>query len=374
MEPLPSQRSEAERDALLSLWAIPGIGPLGVDSLAQREGGLESLLDAPPRSWMDDFTLAAPIRERLLQVEKLREIGERVRQRAESTGIRIAFAGEQAYPPNLVGVEDSPPLLFHRGMPGPRQPCVAMVGSRHPDQGFLPTATAFARDLAGAGVCVVSGAADGVDTACHRGALAAGAQTWAFVGSGLDQLDPVQADLLPDVLRGGGVFYSELPPGVRARKQSFPRRNRLISGASEVVVILRAAMGSGTKHTVLAALKQGRLLLALPGDPGAPASALCRYLIDGGQAMMCLKTEDVLDALGLPPRGAARRRTPTPAEMEALSADARRVYGTVSSPALEFEEVLAATDLPPATLTSALCELELKGLVVQRPGKRYERL
>jgi DNA processing protein len=374
MEPLPTQRSEGERQALLSLWAIPGIGPRAMECLERYEGGMESLLDMPPRLWMAAFPLSPQVRERLERVERLREIGERVRERTESAGIKISFAGEPSYPRNLVGIEDAPPLLFHRGVPGRAQPCAALVGSRHPEQGFIPTARTFAREVAEAGVCIVSGAAEGVDAACHEGALAGGAQTWAFVGCGLDQLDPAQAELLPRVLRGGGVFYSELPPGVRARKERFPRRNRLISGASEVVVILRAALNSGSRHTVLAALKQGRRLMALPGDPEAPASKLCRSLIDAGRASMCLRTDEVLEALGLPRRGVARRRAPTAEEIAALSADARRVYGAVSSPGLEFEEVLAATELPPATLTSALCELELRGLVVQQPGKRYERL
>jgi len=140
------------------------------------------------------------VRTRLAAVDRLPPLAERVLAACRRAGMGVAFAGQHTYPDRLREVEDAPPLLFHRGPPGLPRRRVAMVGSRHPDQGFLPFARDFARKVAGAGVGVVSGAAVGVDQACHWGALDVGGETWAFLGSALDALDPAQARLLPHFL------------------------------------------------------------------------------------------------------------------------------------------------------------------------------
>jgi DNA processing protein len=287
----------------------------------------------------------------------------------------IAFPGDAAFPERLTGVDDAPPLLFHLGTPGVPRRRLAMVGSRHPDTGFLPFARRFAREAAELGLGIVSGAAEGVDRACHWGALDAGAETWAFLGSALDELDPAQARLLPYFLEKGGVFYSELPPGVRASTRTFPRRNRLISGASDAVLILRAGERSGSLHTALAALAQGRPLLALPGEVGNEAAAGCNALIRSGRASLCLAAEDACRAVGMSPRLLMKPGPAGRAEgMNGLSAEARAAYEALSRQPKGFDEVLAACRLPSGALTSALCELELSGLVIQYPGKLYEKV
>ena len=145
-----------------------------------------------------------------------------------------------------------------------------MVGSRHPDQGFLPFARTFARQVAEGGVGVVSGAAMGVDRACHWGALDAGGETWAFLGSALDELDPPQARLLPDFLERGGVFFSELPPGVRASTHDVspakPTHLRRIGCGAGAPGRRRSP---GRCYTAAAGRAQGRPVLALPGRRAA---------------------------------------------------------------------------------------------------------
>jgi DNA processing protein len=286
--------------------------------------------------------------------------------------MRVAFAGEWAFPARLQGVADAPPLLFYRGRVGPPRRRVAMVGSRHPDQGFLPFARTFARQVAEGGVGIVSGAAMGVDRACHWGALDAGGETWAFLGSALDELDTAQARLLPPFLERGGVFFSELPPGVRASITTFPRRNRLIAGASDAVLVLRAGAGSGSLYTAKAGQAQGRPVLALPGDVRNECAAGCNTLIRDGDARACLGVEEVWSAVGVFPD----RMVPPGAggSWEELSAEARGTYQVLDRVPQTFDEVLAESRLSPAALTSALVELELSGLVIQHPGKLYERI
>lgn len=365
------QESSRARLALAALWSIPGIGPKALDVIRTHVGAeLSPLLDAPVVQWLSALPLAAPARRHLAAVDQLAPVGERLFEQAHRGQMSIAFAGDAAYPEALRDVEDAPPLLFYKGSPGAPRRRVGMVGSRHPDAGALPFARKFACQVAEAGLGIVSGAAMGVDRACHWGALDAGGETWAFLGSALDELDAAQAKLLPHFLDRGGTFFSELPPGVRASTTTFPRRNRLISGASDAVLVLRAGEGSGALHTALAAIQQGRPLLALPGDAENPAAHGCNVLIRSGQARLCLTAEDACLAAGVKPNFPAIR----PGAAAELSDRAQLAYRALARRPQGFDEVLGVCSLSSSALTSALCELELSGLVVQHPGKMYEKI
>jgi len=362
-----------ERAALLGLWAIPGVGPKSLERIARSAGPLGALLDVPCREWAGSLALSVPVRERLGQLHTLRAVSARVQERVEKGRMRVAYPGDLDYPENLVGLDDAPPLLFVLGerRPGPRRR-LAMVGSRMLDTGFKNFATDFAVKVAKAGLGIISGAAWGTDKACHDGALAAEQENWAFLGSALDELDAAQADLADKMLGHGGVFYSELPPGVRASPETFPRRNRLISGASDAVLVMRARKGSGSLHTALAAHGQGRPLLAMPGDVTNKVAAGANGLIRSGKARICLGIEDVLAAVGLDPGQV--QAPPAPVVDEALSEQARVVLSVLGRSPRVFEEVKGACGLASGAVTSALCELELLGLVLQRPGKVYEKV
>src|SRR5262249_11521411 len=219
----------------------------------------------PVRDWVDAIPLADAVRDRMRGLRSLRAVAEVVRERAAQGQMQVVHRGDAGYPERLTEVADAPPVLFLRGAVGPPRRGLALVGTRHPEQGFLRRAREFAAVVALRGAGVVSGAAAGVDRACHLGALDAGGETWAFLGSALDSLDAAQERLVPAILDAGGAIYSELPPGIRASRQTFPRRNRLISGSADAVVVLRAGEHSGALHTGHAARKQGRPILAWPG-------------------------------------------------------------------------------------------------------------
>jgi DNA processing protein len=362
-----------EQSATLALWAVPGLGPRTLEALRVFAGGsLARLLGSPVREWLADVPVSAPVRRRLAQVEELAPVAERLLEQCNAVGMEVAFAGERAFPERLAATPDAPPVLFYKGHVGPPRRRVAMVGSRHPDQGFLPFARKFAREVAEGGVGVVSGAAMGVDRACHYGALDAGGETWAFLGSALDALDEPQARMLPEFLDRGGVYFSELPPGVRASRTTFPRRNRLIAGASDAVLVLRAGKTSGALYTAEDGLALGRPVLALPGDVRNEAAAGCNVLIHEGKAHACLDVEDVWKWVGARPVLAV---PPGAGESwDALSAEAMGAYRLLDRVPRTFDEVLAGCQLSPAALTSALVELELSGLLIQHPGKLYEKV
>ena len=368
--------SEREQLATLSLWAVPGLGPKAFPAIHDLfHGDLAAVLDLAPSEWAGALDLTANVREMLGRVEKMADLGHCVADRARRAGVGIAFPEDEAFPSNLCRIPDPPPVLFFRGTPSAPRRRLAMVGSRHPDQGFHEIARRFAREVAEGGVGIISGAAIGVDWECHLGALQAKAETWAFVGSALDELDPPQARLMPRVLAGGGMFYSEFPFGVRASANTFPRRNRLISGAADAVLVLRAGRHSGALHTAQAAVNQGRPLLALPGEAGNEAAHGCNALIRSGNARLCLTKQDAWAALGVSPAVSVKPQAPGVRLSDGcLSANARSAYQALGQATKSFEEILGSCPLAPAPLISALCELELMGLVVQHPGKRYEKV
>jgi DNA processing protein len=361
----------AERDALLALWTVPGLGSIAVSDLRRWVAGRwEDLLHTPVRDWVDGPELSEPVRARLLAVTSLGQLAEAVGEQVTRGHMEAVYPGDAGYPERLAEVRDAPPVLFLRGTVAPPRRRLALVGTRHPEQGFLRRAREFASVVAMRGAGVISGAAAGVDKSCHLGALDVGGETWAFLGSALDAIDPAQARLVPAILDAGGAIYSELPPGVRASQQTFPRRNRLISGASDAVVVLRAGNTSGALHTVRAAQEQGRPILAWPGEIWAEAAKGCNTLLAAGIAKPCLSADDALRAIGLtaPPPPPAHPGTGL------LSERARWVYALLSRTPRPLEELEQDSGLQSGALVSALCELELLGLAFQSPDRRYEQV
>ena len=368
--PLPT----AERDALLALWAVPGIGSVGLGGMRLWAAGRwADLLDTPTRDWVDGLPASDLVRARIRAAGSLRAVADEVRERAARGRMEVLHRGDPGYPERLVEVRDAPPVLFMRGTVGRPRRRLAMVGTRHPEQGYLRHARAFAAAVAAAGAGVVSGAAAGVDRACHLGALDVGGETFAFLGSALDEIDPAQSRLVPLILDGGGAVYSELPPGIRASKQTFPRRNRLISGASDVVLVLRAPRRSGAMHTVAAARVQGRPILACPGETWSDAAVGSNLLVARGLARLCIEPLDALRAVGAdgtsPPAGEAG-----PGPMPGLSDAAAQLYQLLDRQLRDVEELEDRAGMDPGGVVSGLCELELLGLAVQGPGRRYQRV
>ena len=373
MLPAPAALSDADRKALLALWAVPEVGPAGLAALAVAiQGRWGELLDAPTATWAHHVERGPSVRN-LLDVGLLSRVWPAVVDGAARAKMRIVFRGEDGYPARLAEVAEAPPLLFAWGEIGPPRRRVALVGSRHPAPEVYDWARAFAAGVARGGAGVISGAAAGVDRACHLGALDARGETWAFLGSALDEIDAGARRVVDRVLAGGGVVFSELPPGVRASRHTFPQRNRLIAGASDAVVVLRAARRSGSLHTAEAALRQGRPLLAVPGEVARSDAKGTNWMIASLAARACLVPEDALRAAGVqgPPPPPPER---VQLDLNELSAAARAAYAALTRDPRTFEDVQGASRLDPGVLASALTELELLGFVQQGPGKLYERV
>jgi DNA processing protein len=264
------------------------------------------------------------------------------------------------YPARLAELHDPPERLFARGVALDvlAGPAVAVVGSRSCSPYGAQVARALGRELASAGVPVVSGLARGVDGEAHRGALEAGGPTVAVLGCGIDRDYPRANASLARRIVESGLVVSEYPPGVEPAPWRFPARNRIIAGLSDATVVVEARERSGALITADFALELGRDVFAVPGEITAALSAGTNELLRQGAAPL-LSVGDVLDALGIErPRATAPPLSTVASELAAL----------VAARACTVDELVRASERTSAEVAAALVELELGGLVAEAEG------
>lgn len=295
--------------------------------------------------------------------------------------------GHAQYPQSLLQTEDPPLLLFVQGstrcmaagrpwFPFPQS--LAMVGSRNPTAQGLANARAMAQALADAGLCIVSGLAQGIDAAAHEGALRAAQpggcatpSTIAVVGTGLDQVYPRRHAALAQEIAAQGLIVSEYPLGSEPLPAHFPQRNRIISGLSQGTLVVEAALRSGSLITARLASEQGREVFAIPGSIHAPQARGCHALLRQG-AKLVETAQDVLDELqGMAVAMPAR---PAPAAQPAEREDGDATLRALAHDPLSLDELMDRTGMGAATLQARLLELELDGQVERLPGGLYQRL
>lgn len=354
----------------LSLW-----------SLSRTKAGSSCLLpwlDASGASGVSSSSFLADVVARFIGPDEaallapaLIEDAERALASAEQAGVAVVHLRSPAYPRLLAAIPDPPLVLWVRGRASAlAEPAVAIVGSRAGSPYGLEIAGRMAEDLVGAGAAVVSGLARGIDSAAHRGALAAGGVTVAVLGSGHGRVYPPEHADLADDIAGGGAVVSEWPPDTPPRAPNFPARNRIISGLSLGVVVIEAAERSGSLITAGFALEQGREVMAVPGSVLTGRYRGCHALIrDGAAVVEC--AEDVIDCLkGSPLRAVARLpASPAPGAIE----NPLLALLTPGEPE-DIDALAARSGLPPALLLPRMLELELQGAVRRVPGGRFVRV
>lgn len=292
-------------------------------------------------------------------------------QAARAAGIDVRLFGGDGYPVSLLDDPDPPPVLFSLGagppaaVGGSGRPAVAIVGTRRCTAYGADVARDLGRQLSAAGVSVVSGLALGIDGAAHEGALAAGgAPPVAVVGSGLDVVYPPRHRALWQRVAEAGLILSEAPPGASPEPWRFPRRNRILAGLAEVVVVVESHASGGSLSTVRAATERGITVMAVPGSIRSPSSAGTNRLLADGVAPVT-DAQDVLVALAL--EGAVTAPAPPPRGVEDAVLDAVDWTPTAT------EDVLRRTGLGVAEAATRLTRLEAQGLL-RRRGAWWERV
>lgn len=348
--------SRPERIAWARLARTPRIGPLTFYRLIARFRTPSAALEALPRL----SNVSPPSADRI----------EAEIDAVEALGARLIASSEPDYPTLLAQLDAPPPLLAVRGDTKLMQrPAIAIVGSREASGGALLFAERLAADLGEAGFVVVSGLARGLDASAHKGALAGG--TIAVLAGGLDHPYPPQNLKLHDAICAQGAVVSEAPLGAIARARDFPRRNSIISGLSRAVVIIEAALRSGSLITARAAADQGRDVMAVPGSPLDPRARGSNALIKQG-ATLIESAEDVIAALGdgappLRPLSAGPLfndgpNTPLPPGLP------KKIAALLSPTPIHVNDLARLTEAPMGAVAAALTELELEGQAASLPG------
>ena len=295
---------------------------------------------------------------------------------------RIIGRGTEDYPELLEQIPGPPAELYVNGDPAALQlPAIAIVGSRNPTRGGARNAFEFAKHLGRSGFCIVSGLAEGIDTAAHRGALAAGAPTVAFLGHGIDRVYPAANRELAHEIAEEGALVSEFPLGTPPQRALFPQRNRLISGVALGTLVVEAARRSGSLITARLAGEQGREVFALPGSIHNPLSRGCHKLIRQGAKLVetaadivaelaPLATHIVETALEEP---AARAGNDGTLEDE-KSEEYRQLHQCLSHDPMAVDELASDSGLTIDQVSSMLLILELEGKVESLSGGRYALL
>lgn len=376
MDAASTHLDDGERLARLRLIRTENVGPVTFRQLLARYGSAATALAALPElsrrgGRRSGIRLCSP-------AEAEAELAA-----ASACGARLIAAGEPAYPALLAHIADAPPLIYVRGRPEALTPAsVAMVGARNASANGVRFARDLAGDLGQAGLTVVSGLARGIDTAAHRGALATG--TVAVLAGGVDHVYPPEnADLYREIAEAGAVV-SERPPGYAPQARDFPRRNRLISGLALGVVVVEAAIRSGSLITARLAGEQGREVFAVPGSPLDPRARGSNSLIRQG-AVLTEQADDITAVLrpmietGSGAFAAKMSRFasgpmefPEPIDSVDVSVDTDRrdVVALLSPTPVDVDELMRQAQLTPAQVMTILLELELAGRLSRHTGNR----
>ncbi len=291
---------------------------------------------------------------------------------ARKHGNQIVTWQDPSYPPLLKEIPGAPMVLFIRGDAAVlSMPQLAMVGSRNPTHAGAESAYEFAKHLSSCGLTITSGMALGIDAASHRGASASGGLTIAVMGTGLDQVYPsCHQELGETILRGGGALVSEFPPGTLPKPENFPRRNRIISGLSVGVLVVEAALRSGSLITARYALEQGREVFAMPGSVHNPLARGCHSLLKQGAKLVETAT-DILEEVGSLLQ-ITKLRTQLPQssqfELDLLDINQAKLVECVGFETTPVDLLIERSGFTADVVSSELILLELRGYIRAVPG------
>lgn len=358
------------RDSELAAWIrlthIPGLGGQGMRKLLSSFG-LPTQIFATDLAALERH-VGAPLAERILGHDVRREIDITLKW-ANQAGNSIVTLADADYPRQLLQIPDPPVLLYVRGsVELSSRDAIAIIGSRNATAQGIANAEAFAETLSAAGLSIISGLALGIDAAAHRGALRRNGSTLAVLGTGVDCVYPARNRDLFAAIAERGALISEFALGTPAIAGNFPRRNRVISGLARGVLVVEAAISSGSLITARLAGEQGREIFAIPGSIHSPLSKGCHDLIKQG-AKLVESAQDVLDELRIAP-ALFSHSTGLPMSDEGEFG----LLPHLGHDPCSVDLLCQRSGLTPEAVSAMLLTLELEGKVASLPGGRYQRV
>lgn len=371
---LPQRRnaeslSTAEKLSWLRLIRTENVGPITFYRLVEAFGSpakaLERLPDLAKRGGRSKPLNAPPMAQIEKEYEALKKMGG-----------EIITAGEELYPLALAAIDDAPPVISIFGNINlAHESCIAMVGARNASLNGRKFAEKLARELGQNNQVIASGLARGIDTSAHIGSLSTG--TIAVVAGGIDIVYPEENQKLYDAIKEQGLVIAESPLSQPPVAQSFPRRNRIVSGLSKGVVVIEATMKSGSLITARMAGEQGRDVYAVPGHPFDPRAQGPNHLIREG-ATLIRSADDILEAIrnfsgtGFrePKPMEPRFYSPAVEEVDRPENATHIIMDQLSHTPVQVDELIRTCVLSISVVQTVLLEMELAGRIKRHPGNR----
>jgi DNA processing protein len=361
-------------DGRIQAWAalgsIESLGASELYALLTAFGSAKAILDAPTASLC--LHVPADAAESIRKGADPERVAQIIAWAAQDGNTLLTW-DHSAYPQALLQIGEAPALLYYKGRPELLNlPSVAVVGSRNASPAGIRIAEDFAESLSASGLTIVSGLALGIDAAAHRGGLRSGSlsgSTIAVIGTGIDRIYPAANEALAHRIAVEGGMLAEFPLGTPPVKGNFPRRNRLISGLSKGVLVVEAALESGSLITARLAAEQGREVFAIPGSIHSPFSKGCHKLIKQG-AKLVESTDDILEELQLPAKPGTHQRL----NSVNRSLDDRALLAALGFDPVSTDELVSRLDWPVERVMTHLLELEMTGTIAQTPGGSFQRV
>lgn len=360
-------------EACIALNMLPTMGPVRLRKLLEVFSEPERILQAKRDELRRIEGIGNEVAEQIADWESVVDLAGEL-ERISDFGATVITQESLSYPNSLREIHSPPIVLYVWGELQERdQHAIAVIGSRRTTYYGTESAKKLSYQLAYAGLTIVSGLARGIDTAAHQGAIAAKGRTIPVIGSGLLKLYPPENAALAEKIRNGnGAIVSEFSMEIEPDRQTFPMRNRIISGWSQGILVVEAGLNSGALITASQAIEQGRSVYAVPGHINAASAMGSNRLIQQG-AKLVMDASDILDDLQIllpesKPIVTAARPLPELSESE------RDVYDAIEASETGIDAIAAKCNLPSPTVSSVLLRLELKRLVKQLPGKHFVKL
>jgi DNA processing protein len=368
-----------ERAYWLAWSQISGVGPVLLRRLHQHFGTLAIAWNATGAELgqVEGFGL-----QTLEKVVKQRSLlhPQKILTQHQQENPHFWTPADADYPRLMLETPSPPPILYYRGEVDLQEnlgnkPLVGIVGTRNPSDYGIRWTRQISTALAKNGFTVVSGMAQGIDTESHSAAMKAGGRTIAVLGTGVDVIyPPKNRDLYKQILTSG-LVVSEYPAKTPPDRTHFPRRNRIIAGWSRAILVMEAPLKSGALITATYANDFGRDVYALPGRVDDHPSQGCLKLLSQGASFILKELDELLKMLGAIPQLDTIEESSPPQQLSLpdLSPQLQQVFNAIACDALSFDMIVQQTGMDTGSVSSALLQLELMGLVSQLPGMRYQK-
>ncbi|MBK1791337.1 DNA-processing protein DprA [Persicirhabdus sediminis] len=384
-----------QREAIISLNMLPGIGPVRVRALMSHFGNAAKILNSSASQLTQVQGIGPQLGNHIASWQEQIDL-EKELEEAAQRGIQIITQDDPSYPQQLLSSHDPPLVLYVWGeLKEIHQHSIAIVGSRRTTMYGTQQAKKMAFQLASAGFTIVSGLARGIDTSAHEGAVAAQGQTIAIIGSGLAQLYPPENMALAEkIAHGHGAVISEFPLHTPPSKKSFPMRNRIVASWVQALLVAECPSWSGARITANMASDLGKSIFAIPGPIDRPSSAGCNELIREG-ATLVTDGQDIIDDMSMLPIDLSRLSQPAAAQasgsqknaeasdsassaltatIDALNDDEKSIYQCLADDELSIDHLVEKTQLSSSLIASSLIKLEIKSLIKKLPGGHYQTI